>query len=415
MSAMTELGLFVPGEGAEFEDWRDAPLSDPQRLDAIREAFPTEAEYDVVLTRKMQRRDSGPYSGISLETMSASLHRYLKDQLGEPFEVRDVRWLSGGASKLQVAFDLHQPGSAGPKRLCIRMDPAESLNTTSRRREFQMIQALAGRIPVPEVFGLDADGRWFPEPALIYAFVDGTTKSARTTARPSGAGMVFPEDLRAPLGEQFVDHLAAIHTTEVDAAALDAFSVPKPGSTDSALWQLNRARRVWEEDRGEDWPLVELAALWLEENLPTLDEVSPLHGDYRSGNFLFDESAARITAWLDWERTYLGDRHRDLAWTTGTVFGNYENPDRTFLVCGLLSEAEFFERYEKASGLTVHADSLHFYRMLNAYQLVVSNLATAHRVVKLGKTHQDVLLAWLEGVVYPFAKQLVVAMEEGAR
>jgi aminoglycoside phosphotransferase (APT) family kinase protein len=43
---------------------------------------------------------------------------------------------------------------------------------------------------------------------------------------------------------------------------------------------------------------------------------APVHGDYRSGNFLLDEGSGRITATLDWESGHLGDRHADLAYCT---------------------------------------------------------------------------------------------------
>ena len=188
--------------------------------------------------------------------------------------------------------------------------------------------------------------------------------------------------------------------------------MPERDSVQSVIWQLNRARRVWEEDRGIDLPAVEVVANWLQDNAPTLDVVSVLHGDYRSGNFLFDEGSGAITAWLDWERGYLGDRHRDLAWTTTPQFGN-RSDDGELLVCGLVDEAAFFAEYERASGLEVDPARLYFYRVFNTYQLVVSNLATGYRIVRLGKSHQDVLMAFVEGFVYPVADEMLRLLEEG--
>ncbi len=168
---------------------------------------------------------------------------------------------------------------------------------------------------------------------------------------------------------------------------------------------------MWEEDRGEDWPLIEVVGSWLEENAPPLDRVSVVHGDFRTGNFLFGEEPAVVTAWLDWERGHLGDRHRDLAWSTLPVFGNYAE-DGGFLVSGIVPREQFFADYEAASGLAVDPIRIHYYTVFTAYQLVISNLASAYRVVRLGKSHQDILLAWIQGVVYPFASQMVAAIEE---
>ena len=36
------------------------------------------------------------------------------------------------------------------------------------------------------------------------------------------------------------------------------------------------------------------------------------HGDYRTGNYLFDEESGKITALLDWELARIGDFHEDL-------------------------------------------------------------------------------------------------------
>ncbi|MDB5818140.1 MAG: hypothetical protein JWQ11_1780, partial [Rhizobacter sp.] len=299
-------------------------------------------------------------------------------------------------------------------RLMVRMEPSESMNSTSRLREFQVLHAFAGTtVPVPRVYWVDPEGTWFPEPALIYGFAEGVTKpKAGNNLQISGTGTNFGPGLRKTLSKQFVEHLSTIHTFDHRQADLSAFDVPPIGTTDSALWQLNRARRVWEEDRDGDMPIIEVAANWLERHLPTLDRVSVIHGDYRSGNFLFRESDGQMTAVLDWERGYLGDRHRDLAWAIAYPFGHYAEDGKTFLVCGLMPEADFLDAYQQASGLTVDPERLKFFRIFNAYQLVVSASGTGHRVVRLGKSHQDIVLAWAGAAGYSFAELLRQTLEE---
>src|SRR3989442_13355236 len=151
---------------------------------------------------------------------------------------------------------------------------------------------------------------------------------------------------------------------------------------------------------------MEVAANWLERTLPVLDQVSVVHGDYRSGNFLFDEASARITAVLDWERGYLGDRHRDRAWTTAKQYGHWGEDGKTFLASGIAPVDEFLERYEEVSGLRVDPVRLRYYRIFNCYQIVVTALASSYRVVRLGKTHQDVLIAWIEAAAFGAMEEL---------
>ncbi len=400
----------------EAEDLqRDAPT--PAFCEAVREAYPTEREYDLMLTRKMRRRPNGRYAIPTLEQMSGFTHSFLQARIGADFRVSEERWLTGGASKLQFAFTLHWTDPAsGPTAapLVVRMEPAESLNATSRRREHQIIAAMSRVVPVPRTYWVDADGDWFPEPAIVYGFVPGTTKPSGDRQRTSGVGTRFGPELREQLAPQFMQHLAAIHAFDWRGAELDAFDVPAVGTVESALWQLNRVRRIWEEDRGQDLPLVEHAANWLLDNLPAADHVSVLHGDYRSGNFLFDESSARITGWLDWERGYLGDRHRDLAYTETRLFGNVAEDGKTFLVSGIVPLEQFRDDYQRLSGLSIDPKRLHYYRVFNTYQLMVSSLASSYRVVRLGKSHQDVLLAFVEGAVCSLADELLRALEEAA-
>ena len=143
-----------------------------------------------------------------------------------------------------------------------------------------------------------------------------------------------------------------------------------------------------------------------------LDHVSVVQGDYRSGNFLFDESTQRITAVLDWGRGYLGDRHRDLAWTAHRAFGCMAEDGRTFLVSSLTEPAAFFERYERLSGLAVDPVRLRWYTVLNSCQLAIAAIATGSQVVRLGKTHQDILLASVEPVGHGALEDLRRTLEE---
>ena len=156
--------------------------------------------------------------------------------------------------------------------------------------------------------------------------------------------------------------------------------------------------------------MMEVASNWLQRNLPALDHVSVVHGDFRSGNFLFDEASGHIHAWLDWERGHLGDRHRDLAWLTQAAMGHYE--DGTYYVCGLVPLEQFFDLYEQTSGLKVDHERLDYYRILNGFQILVSTIATNYRVARLGKSHQDILLARVRGLAPSVALDLARMLKE---
>lgn len=367
---------------------------------SVRQRYPVEPEIDHILTRKMANRHKPGYAALSLEALRTGLEALIRSEVGGRFALHNLRWLPGGFSKIQLAFDLEWDGAAGhaPDKtaMVLRMEPAEAIVQTSRRREFEILRLVSEVVPTAPVYWLDHDARYLPYPALIYGFAPGVSMPSGGAQEVKGGQTLFGPELRAALADQFVAHLAAIHTIPAARiAGLEYFQSGTAGSNESVIRQVNWWRRVWEEDRPEEVPLVNVAAQWLLENAPRLDHASVVHGDFRVGNFLFTEANARITAWLDWELAVIGDRHQDLTWAAGPLLKRLAEDNRTELAGGLITCDEFYQRYEEASGLVVDAERLSYFRVFNDFQAVVHMLATAWRVASLGKTDKDVAVAWI--------------------
>lgn len=385
------------------EAQRRAP--DDSTIAGIRTRYPVEGEYDAVYTRKMRRRHGPGYQGVTLERLVEGTRALISANAGDTVSIENARWLSGGASKLQVLFDLRWRGADGAAervdRMVLRMEPAASVTESSRYREFEVLRAVEGKIPAPRPYWVDGDAQYLPYPAMVYDFVTGTAKPSYDSGKVSGLGQNFGPDLREKLAKDFVDLLATLHTIDVDSLdGLEHFDRPKVGSSASVIRQVNAYRRVWEEDRVEEEPFLEIVYRWLVENVPPLDHVSIVHGDYRSGNFLFDEQSGRITAWLDWEGATLGDRHQDLTYAGMPSFSHYAEDDVTSLASGMMSEPDLYRAYEEASGLSVDPARLTYYRIFNRYLLCVLTLAASARASRMGGTHQDVLVNFVVGVGY---------------
>lgn len=377
---------------------RDRP--DAAWIAALRRRFPCEPEIDRVLTRKLERRTGPGYQPRTLDELGAATAALIRARHGSDFELRGARWLAGGASKLQVAFELDWRPDGGPRRvtpMVLRMEPAASLVESSRVREYQVLAALRDAVPVPPVFWVDGDAEHLPYPALVYGFVDGVTKPADASSQATGMGTRMAPHWRGLLGPQFVDNLARIHRAPLDGAALDAFVRPPPGTAAVEL-DLDHWERVWEEDLGEDVPLMRLAAAWLRANRPRCAQPVMLHGDYRVGNFLFTEHDGQVSAVLDWEMARIGDHHFDLAWAVNPAYGHPDDDGRTLLVGGFMPEPAFLEAYEAAGGLPVDARSLRYYKVFCAWLQGVIALAAGYRVARHGKSHQDALVAWIVGI-----------------
>jgi aminoglycoside phosphotransferase (APT) family kinase protein len=386
-------------------------------IEQLRRKYPTEREVDRLMTRKMMRRAGPPFEPLSIDTLAAGIGSLLATQIDGKFEMTRVRWLGGGASKLQMAFDLDwtDGGQRQTRSMVLRMEPSESIVETSRLREFQVIKAMEGRLPVPPVFWVDAEGKHLPYPGLIYSLVEGVNKPTGVNSRVSALGVDLGARLRPLLSAQFMDHMALMHGLApaelMRRHDFSAFDLPRPG-TQAAEWQVNWWARAWEEDANSDLPLMDATESWMRDNLPSIDQLVLVHGDFRSGNFLFDETSGRITAWLDWELAHFGDFHEELAWVVARPFGHYAEDGKTFLVSGFFTEAEFLERYERMTGRKVDAKALKFYRVFIHYKCAVLAIATSWRVVRGGKTHQDSLGAWLIAIGYINLEEIRRLLEE---
>ena len=372
----------------------------------IRDRYPTEPEIDRVLTTKMKRRQAGKcFEAATLSQLIEGASNLISDRLGRPVKISNAKWLSGGASKIQMKFELEWTGPDGEDRtdvLVLRMEPAASVTESSRTREFEVINAVNGIIPAPRPFWVDPDGSFLPYPAMVYAFASGSAKPSYDAAKVSGLGQNYGPKLRAQLAPQFVGLLAKLHTIDVTSIdGMEHFERPIVGSNQSIIRQVNSMRRIWEEDRIEEEPIMEIIYRWLIANAPPLDHVSIVHGDYHSGNFLFDEEQGKITAWLDWEGASLGDRHQDLTYAIMPSFAHLAEDEATLLGSGMMAENDLYAAYEKASGLTVDPVRIAYFNIYNRYLIAILTLAASARASRSRGTHQDVLVNYVVGLGYP--------------
>ena len=207
-------------------DHKQAPAED--WIAAVRARYPTERTVDEALTRKLRARAGPPYAPTPPGEIEGRLAAFFADKAPQA-SVSDIRPLGGGASKEQFVFTLNE-GDASPTYV-LRREPPESVVETHRGREYELMRAMAGVVPVPEVPWVDAEGAWFGRPSLISRFVSGVTKPPESSSNVTGLGSGFSPEWQARLGPQFVDMMAAIHRFDWRRAKLGAFDAPPVGST----------------------------------------------------------------------------------------------------------------------------------------------------------------------------------------
>ena len=96
------------------------------------------------------------------------------------------------------------------------------------------------------------------------------------------------------------------------STAIPIDSLPPEVQVSDGLAQIAQYEEIY---RGFDAPrpVFELGTLqWLKANAPAPLDTVLVHGDFRLGNLMVDETG--LVAVLDWELAHLGDPREDIAW-----------------------------------------------------------------------------------------------------
>lgn len=369
-----------------------------------------EAVHRHIIDRRSANRGLPPYRAALTEEIVEILSSFFaKERPGAT--VSGVRRVGGGASKEQFFFTLSEAGAE--EKFLLRMDPRSAITETDREREFVLIEAMQGRVPVPEPVWIDNDAKHFPQAAAILRVVAGVTKPSDAGVKVSGLGTWLGPELRGKIKDQFLDHLVEIHRYDFRANPLPGFEVPEADPKQAARWAYNYWRELWAVDEGEPRPVMSLATQWLADNMPDTADLVMLHGDYRTGNYLFDEATGEVTALLDWELARIGDYHEDLGWVLMEIFGSFDS-DGTFRASDLFEREEFITEYERRSGRAVNRDTLHYYDVMSSWKCNVIVAANGLAAARSQHNHQDVLLTFLGAAAPMFANDLVRLLSKGA-
>jgi aminoglycoside phosphotransferase (APT) family kinase protein len=372
----------------------------------------TEPHLARLLEARKARRAMPPYVPQSDAAVAALLAGYFAMQ--EPGStVSDVARLGGGASKEQFVFALKAP-DGDAKRYVLRMDALEGITETSRTREYEILRAMDGVVPVPRPVWIDADATHFPQPALIMEWVAGTPKPSTITLSVTGLGTVLGDPLRGQIRPQYLDLLSRIHNWDWRSADIPSYAAPDADPKQATRWLIAFWKELLEQDAVVREPVLRLATQWLEANVPDCDDPRLVHGDFRTGNYLFDEGNGQITAVLDWEMSYIGDIHADFGWLLQPVFGT--KIDGVFRVSDIFDGPEdFIAAYQAASGNSIDREKLHYFTVFNAWKSYILVSALGMRAAREQHNHQDVLLTFLAATGPMFVAELARLLSTGGR
>lgn len=258
-----------------------------------------------------------------MESLSDRFSRYLAHRMPEAHDLEVVRLvrIHGGASRetWRCSVRWQENGLDYERGLILRRDPVGSLIETDRRVEFAACATFRdGAVPVPEALFLEEDERWLERPFFVMAEMPGR---AANPFEPEVYGAAAERT-----GEEFWTILGRIAATPVAGTPL-AERLVAPAA--EACWRQELARweKVIDDDELEPQPIVRAGIRWLKRNPPPPPpRVAIVHGDFRSGNFLFGDDGG-IRAILDWEMCHLGDPLEDLGWALDPLWAG-DDPQR---------------------------------------------------------------------------------------
>jgi aminoglycoside phosphotransferase (APT) family kinase protein len=292
--------------------------------------------------------------------------------------VTGLHRLAGGASReiwsLDVAIE-RAPGRHETWPLVLRKDPAGRVGDGGDRgTEFRVLRAAhRGGVRVPRVHWMSRDPALLGAPFFLMDRVDGETLPRRLLRDDRYARA------RAGMADELGAILARIHALDLADPDLAELAKPPPDRS-PARGEVERTAQSLRELAVEPHPVLDLAERWLLARAPAPPRVTLVHGDYRVGNVVFDETG--VQAILDWELVHVGDPIEDLGWmcTRAWRFG------ATLPAGGVGTREQVVRAYERESGTRVDREALRFWEAFGSFKLALVFVMQS-RVYLDGRAH----------------------------
>ena len=174
---------------------------------------------------------------------------------------------------------------------------------------------------------------------------------------------------RAAIYDEMNRVIAALHRVDYRAAGLADFG--KPGNYFSR--QINRWTKQYQISETEPIESMKRLIEWLPQHIPSGDDTTIVHGDYRLDNMIFDAKEPKVRAVLDWELSTLGHPMADFSYHCMS----YHIPPGAFRgiagldlkALGIPSESEYIALYASRSGREVPQENWDFYMAYNLFRL----------------------------------------------
>jgi aminoglycoside phosphotransferase (APT) family kinase protein len=254
--------------------------------------------------------DASSATNIDTLTMPTPEAHRLNESVLIPYLCEHVKGFHGEAEIRKFRGGQSNPTYlilSGGRHYVLRKKPPGHLLPSAHavERECRVMTALRYTgVPVPRIYGLCEDSSIIGTPFFIMEYVAG-----RVFWDPALPGLTPQE--RAALYNEMNRVIALLHQVNYKAVGLGGYG--KPGNYFAR--QIDRWTRQYRAAETERVEAMENLIRWLPDHIPSGDETTLVHGDFRLDNLIFHPAEARILAILDWELSTLGNPLADFSYS----------------------------------------------------------------------------------------------------
>jgi aminoglycoside phosphotransferase (APT) family kinase protein len=285
-----------------------------------------------------------------VEDLRNSLERRLGLVTNDTATITDLHRLTGGASRQTWSFTAHF-SSGRTQDMVLRRDPAPQPDSARMALEAAAIsEAEAVGVPVPRL--IDSGSPDYGDESLGPAYL----------IMEKIPGESLPRRLLRDERYRVVRQTLAYDLGRVLARVHQIPSQHLPGLPGGD--QLDEAHQKYTTS-GPPLPILEIAFQYLDRCRPPADRLTTVHGDFRNGNLLIDETGLRAV--VDWELVHYGDPMEDLGWACTKTWRFAAEP----AVGGFGSREQLFRGYTDECGLAPDPAAVRWWEIFGSLKWAV--------------------------------------------
>ncbi len=307
---------------------------------------------------------------------AVGLAGYLEGKLEGAEGIPIVRQFSGGHANL--TYLLSFPGA----EFVLRRPPLGPIapGAHDMAREYRVLSRLWQAFsPAPRAYVLCDDESVIGAPFFVMERRDGVVVRNGVPERFGGG---LDERANRKLSEVVIDTLADLHAVDPASCGLEDLGRPDGFLERQVAGWMER----WKGARHEENPIADRVGAWVAARIPTSQDPTLLHNDWRLDNMAVDfDDPGRCVAVYDWDMCTRGDPLADL----GTVLSVWYAPDEVpaslnpmpTTVPGFMTRPQAVARYARRTGRDL--SNLDWYLVFGTWKVAV--------------VLQQIYIRWLRG------------------